>query len=199
MARGAAVAATLATARGPLPARGVAATAAVISPGGVAWDDDGTIVFVGPRRRPPLGAGLARAASTKGRSSPDSSTATSTCRSSAGGRTSSRPASPACRIATSTARRAGSSAPLGCSPRPRTRRCSRSRRASPSRWPRTARPRRAEDRLRAVGRGRAAAAPARAPARRGGAADVLGDAARVPRDPRRVGPARTGSRPRATS
>lgn len=48
MARGAAVAATLATARGPLPARGVAATAAVISPGGVAWDDDGTIVFAGP-------------------------------------------------------------------------------------------------------------------------------------------------------
>jgi imidazolonepropionase len=48
MTRGAAVAATLATARGPLPARGVAATAAVISPGGVAWDDDGTIVFVGP-------------------------------------------------------------------------------------------------------------------------------------------------------
>src|SRR5918999_548399 len=45
MARGAAVAATLATARGPLPARGVAATAAVISPGGVAWDDEGTIVF----------------------------------------------------------------------------------------------------------------------------------------------------------
>jgi imidazolonepropionase len=49
MARGAAVAATLATAHGPLPARGVAASAAeVISPGGVAWDDDGTIVFVGP-------------------------------------------------------------------------------------------------------------------------------------------------------
>ena len=42
------MAATLATAGGPLPARGVAATAAVISPGGVAWDDDGTIVFVGP-------------------------------------------------------------------------------------------------------------------------------------------------------
>ncbi len=42
------MAATLATARGPLPARGVAATAAVISSGGVAWDDDGTIVFVGP-------------------------------------------------------------------------------------------------------------------------------------------------------
>jgi len=47
MARGAAVAATLATAQGPLPARGVAAAAAVFCPGGVAWDDDGTIVFVG--------------------------------------------------------------------------------------------------------------------------------------------------------
>jgi imidazolonepropionase len=47
MARGAAVAATLATARAPLPARSVAATADVISPGGVAWDDDGTIAFVG--------------------------------------------------------------------------------------------------------------------------------------------------------
>ena len=47
MARGAAVAATLATARGPLPARGVAATAAVFSPGGVSWDDEGTITFVG--------------------------------------------------------------------------------------------------------------------------------------------------------
>lgn len=41
------MAATVATAGGPLPARGVAATAAVISPGGVAWDDEGTIVFVG--------------------------------------------------------------------------------------------------------------------------------------------------------
>ena len=47
MARGAAVAATLATAVGPLPARGDAATAATFSPGGVAWDDDGTIVFAG--------------------------------------------------------------------------------------------------------------------------------------------------------
>jgi imidazolonepropionase len=47
MARGAAVGATLATARGPLPARGGAATAAIFSPGGVAWDDDATIVFVG--------------------------------------------------------------------------------------------------------------------------------------------------------
>src|SRR5918996_3483113 len=48
MARGAAVAATLATPAGPLPARGAAATARVTSPGGVAWDEDGTIVFVGP-------------------------------------------------------------------------------------------------------------------------------------------------------
>ncbi|MCD6021963.1 MAG: imidazolonepropionase, partial [Actinomycetia bacterium] len=47
MTRGAAVAATLATARGPLPARGVAATAVVFSPGGVAWDDDGIVTFVG--------------------------------------------------------------------------------------------------------------------------------------------------------
>jgi imidazolonepropionase len=47
MARGAAVAATLATAVGPLPARGVAAAAAVFSPGGISWDDDGTIVSVG--------------------------------------------------------------------------------------------------------------------------------------------------------
>jgi imidazolonepropionase len=47
MARGAAVAATLATATGPLPARGVAATAQVFSPGGVAWDEEGAIVFVG--------------------------------------------------------------------------------------------------------------------------------------------------------
>ena len=48
MARGAAVAATLATATGALPARGVAAAAQVFSPGAVAWDDDGTIVFAGP-------------------------------------------------------------------------------------------------------------------------------------------------------
>jgi imidazolonepropionase len=47
MGRGAAVAATLATVAGPLPARGVAATGQVFSPGGVAWDDDGTIVFAG--------------------------------------------------------------------------------------------------------------------------------------------------------
>ena len=42
------MAATLATPAGPLPARGVAATARVTSPGGVAWEEDGTIVFVGP-------------------------------------------------------------------------------------------------------------------------------------------------------
>ncbi|HET6792413.1 MAG TPA: imidazolonepropionase [Actinomycetota bacterium] len=47
MARGAAVAATRATARGPRPARGVAATAALFSPGGVAWDDGGIVTFVG--------------------------------------------------------------------------------------------------------------------------------------------------------
>ena len=41
------MAATLATATGSLPARGVAATAQVFSPGGVAWEDDGTIVFAG--------------------------------------------------------------------------------------------------------------------------------------------------------
>jgi imidazolonepropionase len=51
MARGAIVAATLATATGPLPARG--GTAAVFSPGGVAWDDDGTIVFAGDAERVP--------------------------------------------------------------------------------------------------------------------------------------------------
>src|SRR5919201_2404848 len=53
MARGAVVAATLATATGPLPARGVAATAQVFSPGAVAWDDDGTIVFAGEADRVP--------------------------------------------------------------------------------------------------------------------------------------------------
>ena len=51
MARGAIVAATLATATGPLPARGVAAT--VFSPGGVAWDDEGTIVFAGDAEHVP--------------------------------------------------------------------------------------------------------------------------------------------------
>jgi imidazolonepropionase len=60
MARGAAVAATLATARGPLPARGVAATAEVFSPGGVAWDDEGTTVFAGPADDLPWESALGR-------------------------------------------------------------------------------------------------------------------------------------------
>jgi imidazolonepropionase len=51
MARGAMVAASLATATGPLPARGVAAT--VFAPGGVAWDDDGNIVFAGEAEHVP--------------------------------------------------------------------------------------------------------------------------------------------------
>jgi imidazolonepropionase len=46
--RGAAVAAALATAAGPLPARGAAATASVTpGPAGVAWED-GRITYVGP-------------------------------------------------------------------------------------------------------------------------------------------------------
>jgi len=44
--RGAAVAAALVTAEGPLPARGAAATAAVRTGAGIAWQD-GTIVYVG--------------------------------------------------------------------------------------------------------------------------------------------------------
>ena len=48
MARGAAVAATLVTATGSLPARGEAAVPEVFSPGAVAWDENGTITFVGP-------------------------------------------------------------------------------------------------------------------------------------------------------
>ena len=47
-ARGAAVAAALATAAGPLPARGAAATASVLDePAGVAWED-GILTYVGP-------------------------------------------------------------------------------------------------------------------------------------------------------
>ncbi len=46
--RGAAVAAALATASGPLPARGAAATASVLTePAGVAWED-GILTYVGP-------------------------------------------------------------------------------------------------------------------------------------------------------
>ena len=46
--RGAAVAASLATAEGPSPKRGAAATATVIEHAGIAWDDAGTIAYVGP-------------------------------------------------------------------------------------------------------------------------------------------------------
>jgi imidazolonepropionase len=46
--RGAAVAAALVTASGPLPLRGAAATAAVLPHAGLAWDDEGTIVYAGP-------------------------------------------------------------------------------------------------------------------------------------------------------
>ena len=46
--RGAAVAAALATAGGPLPARGAAATATMLDgPTGVAWED-GVLTYVGP-------------------------------------------------------------------------------------------------------------------------------------------------------
>ena len=52
--RGAAVAAALATAAGPLPVRGAAAAAAVLEgPAGVAWQD-GTLTYVGPADRLPV-------------------------------------------------------------------------------------------------------------------------------------------------
>ncbi len=44
---GAAVAAAMATAVGPMPARGPALPATVISPAGLAWDETGTIVYAG--------------------------------------------------------------------------------------------------------------------------------------------------------
>ena len=54
--RGAAVAAALATASGPLPARGAAATATTIDePAGVAWED-GLLTYVGPAGGLPLPA-----------------------------------------------------------------------------------------------------------------------------------------------
>ncbi|MBI3648987.1 MAG: imidazolonepropionase [Actinobacteria bacterium] len=46
--RGAAVAAALVTASGPLPARGAAAPAAAVPDAGLAWDDEGMIVYAGP-------------------------------------------------------------------------------------------------------------------------------------------------------
>jgi imidazolonepropionase len=55
MERGAAVAATMATARGALPARGPSMTAEVTQTGGVAWDEDGVIVYAGPASGLPWG------------------------------------------------------------------------------------------------------------------------------------------------
>ena len=46
--RGAAVAAALVTASGPIPARGGSAGAKVVASAGLAWDDDGIIVHAGP-------------------------------------------------------------------------------------------------------------------------------------------------------
>ena len=48
MERGAAVAASMATATGPLPARRAGSAAHVTPEGGVAWDGSGTIVYAGP-------------------------------------------------------------------------------------------------------------------------------------------------------
>jgi imidazolonepropionase len=48
MDRGAAVAATMATATGTLPARGDGLRATVTDGAGIAWDDAGTIVYAGP-------------------------------------------------------------------------------------------------------------------------------------------------------
>ena len=156
VSRGAAVAAALATASGPLPARGAAAAASVLDePAGVAWED-GILTYVGPAGGLPWPATIGTP--DRGCSCRGSSTATCTCRSSAGGRTSSRPASPARATATCTARRAGSSAAAGCSRRRPTTRCSTfclplPREMVGARHDRDG----AEDRLRPLGRGRAAA------------------------------------------
>ena len=48
MTRGAAIAASMATATGPLPVRGPNLRAEVTTPGAVAWDDDGIITYAGP-------------------------------------------------------------------------------------------------------------------------------------------------------
>jgi imidazolonepropionase len=59
--RGAAVAAALATASGPLPARGAAATATVLNePAGVAWED-GLLTYVGPASGLPWPAAIGSA------------------------------------------------------------------------------------------------------------------------------------------
>ena len=49
MTRGAAIAATMATAIGPLPVRGPELHAEVTAPAAIAWDDDGIITYAGPR------------------------------------------------------------------------------------------------------------------------------------------------------
>ena len=48
MTRGAAIAASMATATGPPPVRGPGLRAEVTAPGAVAWDDDGIITYAGP-------------------------------------------------------------------------------------------------------------------------------------------------------
>jgi imidazolonepropionase len=48
MERGAAVAASMATAAGPLPVRAVALAAKVTEHGGIAWDEQGNLVYAGP-------------------------------------------------------------------------------------------------------------------------------------------------------
>jgi imidazolonepropionase len=45
--RGAAVAASLTTAHGPAPVRGDRSRAKTVSPGGIAWDESGTLVYAG--------------------------------------------------------------------------------------------------------------------------------------------------------
>jgi imidazolonepropionase len=47
VAPGAAIAASLATARGTLPARGPSLNAHIVAPGALAWDEDGRIVYAG--------------------------------------------------------------------------------------------------------------------------------------------------------
>ena len=48
MTRGAVIAASMATATGPLPVRGPELRAEVTTPGAGAWDDDGIITYAGP-------------------------------------------------------------------------------------------------------------------------------------------------------
>jgi imidazolonepropionase len=56
MERGAAVAATMATASGPLPARGPGLAATQTEHAGIAWDETGTIVYAGPSEGLPWSA-----------------------------------------------------------------------------------------------------------------------------------------------